>query len=150
MSFLWWVGDLVEISDEGLGLAESFDLNLPRKSLRFRVIKSLVRQLIGELTIAKNIPRGALFRIEFPLRSDGLCREAEWARSQSSSERQRRVLASAKEAAPEWNRTGAAWADKSAYCAGAGWRINEPSPAELHRSSEAFLNLRERLIWKVP
>lgn len=58
---------LVEISDEGLGLPEGFDINQPRKSLGFRVINGLVKQLMGELKISKNIPRGALFTIKFPL-----------------------------------------------------------------------------------
>ncbi|WP_041797888.1 sensor histidine kinase [Rhodopseudomonas palustris] len=58
---------LVEISDEGTGLPDGFDINQPRKSLGFRVILGLVRQLMGELEISKNIPRGALFTIKFPL-----------------------------------------------------------------------------------
>jgi two-component sensor histidine kinase len=58
---------LVEICDEGLGLPEGFDINEPRKSLGFRVINGLIRQLMGELKISKNIPRGALFTIKFPL-----------------------------------------------------------------------------------
>jgi two-component system, sensor histidine kinase PdtaS len=57
----------VEISDEGAGLPDGFDINQPRKSLGFRVISGLVRQLMGEITISKNIPRGALFTIRFPL-----------------------------------------------------------------------------------
>lgn len=58
---------LVEISDEGMGLPDEFDIGQPRKSLGFRVISGLVKQLMGELRIAKNIPRGALFKIKFPL-----------------------------------------------------------------------------------
>jgi two-component sensor histidine kinase len=58
---------LVEISDEGVGLPDGFDINHPRKSLGFRVIVGLVRQLMGELVISKNMPRGALFTIRFPL-----------------------------------------------------------------------------------
>lgn len=58
---------LMEISDEGLGLPEGFDINEPRNSLGFRIINGLVRQLMGELKIAQNIPRGALFTIKFPL-----------------------------------------------------------------------------------
>lgn len=58
---------LVEISDEGLGLPDGFDINQPRKSLGFRVINGLVRQLMGELKISRNTPRGALFTIKFPL-----------------------------------------------------------------------------------
>lgn len=58
---------LVEISDEGLGLPDGFDIDQPRTSLGFRVIKGLVRQLMGELNVSRNIPRGALFTIKFPL-----------------------------------------------------------------------------------
>jgi two-component sensor histidine kinase len=58
---------LVEISDEGGGLPDGFDINQPRKSLGFRVINGLVKQLMGELKISKNMPRGALFTIKFPL-----------------------------------------------------------------------------------
>lgn len=58
---------LVEISDEGLGLPEGFDIGEPRNSLGFRIISGLVKQLMGELKISQNIPRGALFTIKFPL-----------------------------------------------------------------------------------
>ena len=58
---------LVEIADEGLGLPEGFDINQPRKSLGFRVISGLVRQLMGEMKISRNLPRGTVFTIRFPL-----------------------------------------------------------------------------------
>jgi two-component sensor histidine kinase len=58
---------LVEISDEGLGLPDGFDIAHPRKSLGFRVVNGLVRQLMGDLQISANIPRGAMFKITFPL-----------------------------------------------------------------------------------
>lgn len=58
---------LVEISDEGAGLPDGFDINQPRQSLGFRVITGLVRQLMADLKISKNVPRGALFSIRFPL-----------------------------------------------------------------------------------
>lgn len=58
---------IIEISDEGLGLPDGFDINHPRKTLGFRVINGLVRQLVGELHISKNIPRGSLFTIKFSL-----------------------------------------------------------------------------------
>ncbi|ABD89068.1 sensor histidine kinase [Rhodopseudomonas palustris] len=58
---------IIEISDEGLGLPDGFDINHPRKTLGFRVINGLVRQLVGELNISKNIPRGSLFTIKFSL-----------------------------------------------------------------------------------
>ena len=58
---------LVEISDEGAGLPDGFDINQPRQSLGFRVITGLVRQLMAELTVSNNMPRGVLFKITFPL-----------------------------------------------------------------------------------
>ncbi|UPJ56567.1 histidine kinase dimerization/phosphoacceptor domain -containing protein [Bradyrhizobium sp. 192] len=58
---------IVEISDEGMGLPEGFDINQPRNSLGFRVINGLVRQLMGELKISRNTPIGALFTIKFSL-----------------------------------------------------------------------------------
>jgi two-component sensor histidine kinase len=58
---------LVEISDDGAGLPDGFDINQPRQSLGFRVITGLVRQLMAELKISKNMPRGALFTIKLPL-----------------------------------------------------------------------------------
>ena len=57
----------VEISDEGAGLPNGFDINQPRKSLGFRVINGLVKQLMGEMKISKNMPRGTLFTVKFPL-----------------------------------------------------------------------------------
>lgn len=59
----------VAISDEGAGLPDGFDIHQPRKSLGFRVINGLVKQLMGELKISKNTPRGALFTIRLPLDS---------------------------------------------------------------------------------
>ncbi len=58
---------ILEISDEGAGLPEGFDINHPRKSLGFRVISGLVKQLMGDLKISQNTPRGTLFTIKFPL-----------------------------------------------------------------------------------
>lgn len=58
---------LVEISDEGVGLPEGFETAQPRTSLGFRIVHGLVRQLMGQLEVSRNIPRGALFTIKFPL-----------------------------------------------------------------------------------
>jgi two-component sensor histidine kinase len=61
-------GQLVlEMSDEGSGLPEGFDIEQPRASLGFRVINGLIRQLMGELTIKKNDPTGSRFTITLPL-----------------------------------------------------------------------------------
>lgn len=57
----------VEISDQGVGLPEGFDINQPRTSLGFKVIIGLLRQLNGQLKIARNNPSGANFRIDLPL-----------------------------------------------------------------------------------
>jgi two-component sensor histidine kinase len=57
----------VEISDQGIGLPEGFNIDLPRASLGFKVINRLVRQLKGSLKIAANEPTGARFRLDMPL-----------------------------------------------------------------------------------
>jgi two-component sensor histidine kinase len=57
----------VEISDQGIGLPEGFNIDLPRASLGFKVINRLVRQLKGSLKIAVNEPTGARFSLDMPL-----------------------------------------------------------------------------------
>jgi len=57
----------VEISDQGIGLPEGFDIDQPRPSLGFKVITGLVRQLQGHLTVASNKPKGAHFLIDLPI-----------------------------------------------------------------------------------
>jgi hypothetical protein len=42
----------VEVSDQGAGLPEGFDIEQPRASLGFKVITGMVRQLQGHLTTA--------------------------------------------------------------------------------------------------
>ena len=59
----------VEVSDQGIGLPEGFNIDLPRASLGFKVINRLVRQLKGSLKIAANGPTGARFRLDMPLES---------------------------------------------------------------------------------
>lgn len=57
----------VEVSDQGVGLPEGFDLDQPRKSLGFRLITGFVRQLGGRLIVEKNTPSGARFTVEMPI-----------------------------------------------------------------------------------
>ncbi len=56
----------VDVSDEGIGLPDGFDIDQPRASLGFKVIRRLVRQLEGNLITATNAPRGTLFRFDMP------------------------------------------------------------------------------------
>jgi len=57
----------VDISDQGIGLPEGFDIDQPRNSLGFRVIAGLVRQLHGTLTVTPNKPKGAHLRLDLPI-----------------------------------------------------------------------------------
>jgi two-component system, sensor histidine kinase PdtaS len=57
----------VEVSDQGVGLPEGFDIEQPRTSLGFKVINGLLRQLNGRLKITSNEPRGARFQLDLPL-----------------------------------------------------------------------------------
>jgi two-component sensor histidine kinase len=59
----------VEVSDQGIGLPEGFDIDQPRKSLGLRLIDGLLRQLNGQLKIASNEPKGSRFTLEMPLLS---------------------------------------------------------------------------------
>ncbi|GLH81492.1 histidine kinase [Bradyrhizobium sp. SSBR45G] len=59
----------VEVSDHGIGLPAGFDIDQPRASLGFRIIKGLVRQLRSHLTILSNTPSGTRFLFELPLTS---------------------------------------------------------------------------------
>ncbi|MET4605340.1 two-component sensor histidine kinase [Bradyrhizobium sp. JR4.1] len=56
----------VEVSDQGKGLPEGFDIDEPRASLGFKVITGMVRQLQGHLTIAKDW-KGSRFLIDLPI-----------------------------------------------------------------------------------
>ncbi|HEY8334326.1 MAG TPA: histidine kinase dimerization/phosphoacceptor domain -containing protein [Tardiphaga sp.] len=57
----------LEVADQGVGLPEGFDIDLPRSSLGFKVIKGLVRQLQGRLTIAAGANGGTRFVLELPI-----------------------------------------------------------------------------------
>jgi two-component sensor histidine kinase len=57
----------IEVSDQGIGLPDGFDIDQPRTSLGFKVITSLVRQIEGHLTIVSNQPKGAHFLLDLPI-----------------------------------------------------------------------------------
>jgi two-component system, sensor histidine kinase PdtaS len=57
----------VEISDQGIGLPKDFDLDQPRASLGFKVIKSLVGQLDARITVSATEPNGATIKLDVPL-----------------------------------------------------------------------------------
>jgi two-component system, sensor histidine kinase PdtaS len=57
----------VDVSDQGVGLPEGFDIDQPRASLGFKVVAGMARQLQGELTIVSDRPKGAHFQIDLPI-----------------------------------------------------------------------------------
>jgi len=57
----------VEVSDRGVGLPEDFDIDQPRASLGFKVIKSLLAQLEGRIDVACNTPTGVTVQLDVPL-----------------------------------------------------------------------------------
>jgi two-component sensor histidine kinase len=57
----------VEVSDQGVGLPDGFDIDQPRNSLGFKVITGLARQLQGHLTVASNVPKGTRFLLDLPI-----------------------------------------------------------------------------------
>jgi len=57
----------VEVSDCGIGLPKDFDIDQPRASLGFKVIKSLLAQLDGRIAIASNTPKGVTVELDVPL-----------------------------------------------------------------------------------
>jgi two-component sensor histidine kinase len=59
----------VEVSDQGVGLPDGFDIDRPGASLSFKVIAGMVRQLQGHLTIRSNDPNGARFLLDLPILS---------------------------------------------------------------------------------
>jgi len=61
----------IKVSDQGIGLPQGFDIDLPRKSLGFRLITGFVRQLGGRLLVEKNEPTGVRFTVEMPMLEDG-------------------------------------------------------------------------------
>jgi two-component sensor histidine kinase len=57
----------VEVLDQGIGLPKDFDIDQPRASLGFKVIKSLLGQLDGRITVSSNQPKGATIQLDLPL-----------------------------------------------------------------------------------
>jgi two-component sensor histidine kinase len=57
----------VEVSDQGIGLPKDFDIDQPRASLGFKVIKSLLGQLDGRITVSSHQPKGAAIQLDLPL-----------------------------------------------------------------------------------
>ena len=57
----------VEVSDRGIGLPKDFDIDQPRASLGFKVIKSLLAQLDGRFAVASNAPKGVTVQLDVPL-----------------------------------------------------------------------------------
>ena len=57
----------VEVSDRGIGLPKDFDIDQPRASLGFKVIKSLLAQLDGRIAVASNRPKGVTVQLDVPL-----------------------------------------------------------------------------------
>jgi two-component sensor histidine kinase len=59
--------DQARKSDQGIGLPKDFDIDEPRASLGFKMVKSLLGQLDGRVTVLSNEPKGAAIHIEVPL-----------------------------------------------------------------------------------
>jgi two-component sensor histidine kinase len=57
----------VEVSDQGIGLPKDFDIDQPRASLGFKVIKSLLAQLEGRIDVSSNMPKGVTIQLDVPL-----------------------------------------------------------------------------------
>jgi two-component sensor histidine kinase len=57
----------VEVSDYGIGLPKDFDIDQPRASLGFKVIRSLIAQLDGRIAVAANSPKGVIVQLDVPL-----------------------------------------------------------------------------------
>ena len=60
----------VEVSDRGIGLPLDFAIDQPRVSLGFKVIKSLLAQLNGRISLAVNSPQGVVVQLDVPLDVD--------------------------------------------------------------------------------
>jgi two-component system, sensor histidine kinase PdtaS len=60
----------VEVSDLGIGLPKDFDIDQPRASLGFKVIKSLLAQLNGRIAVASNTPKGVAVQFDVPLEAN--------------------------------------------------------------------------------
>ncbi|MBR1208913.1 MULTISPECIES: sensor histidine kinase [unclassified Bradyrhizobium] len=57
----------VEVSDQGIGLPKDFDIDQPRASLGFKVIKSLIAQLEARIAVTSNSPKGVMIHLDVPL-----------------------------------------------------------------------------------
>lgn len=57
----------VEVSDQGIGLPKDFDIDQPRASLGFKVIRSLLAQLDGRIAVASSSPKGVTVKLDVPL-----------------------------------------------------------------------------------
>jgi two-component sensor histidine kinase len=57
----------VEVSDQGIGLPTDFDIDQPRASLGFKVIKSLIAQLDGHIAVTSNRSKGVMIQLDVPL-----------------------------------------------------------------------------------
>ena len=57
----------VAVSDQGIGLPTDFDIDQPRASLGFKVIKSLIAQLEGRIAVTSNTPKGVMIQLDVPL-----------------------------------------------------------------------------------
>ena len=57
----------VVVSDEGIGLPKDFDIDQPRSSLGFKVIKSLLTQLEGRITVNPDCPGGTVIELDVPI-----------------------------------------------------------------------------------
>jgi two-component sensor histidine kinase len=57
----------VLVADQGVGLPVDFDMDQPRASLGFKVIKSLLAQLNGRIAVSSNDPKGTTIQLDVPL-----------------------------------------------------------------------------------
>jgi two-component sensor histidine kinase/putative methionine-R-sulfoxide reductase with GAF domain len=57
----------VEVSDQGIGLPDGFDIDQPQATLGFKVVSGMVRQLQGHLSVTSNSPKGAHFLLDLPI-----------------------------------------------------------------------------------
>lgn len=57
----------VVVADQGVGLPANFDMDQPRASLGFKVIKSLLAQLNGRIAVSSNEPKGTTIQLDIPL-----------------------------------------------------------------------------------
>src|SRR6478609_8731960 len=57
----------VEVSDSGIGLPKDFDIDQPRASLGFTVIKGRLAQLDGRIAVTSNTPKGVMIQLDVPL-----------------------------------------------------------------------------------